>query len=59
MSYKLVFDVQTDGLRLFWLILLPLATLLFAFILTGALPKKGGLMELIVSRDFGKGYPEN
>jgi hypothetical protein len=32
MSYKLVFDVQTDGLRLVWLILLPLMELFFALV---------------------------
>ena len=37
MSYKLIFDVQTDGLRLFWLILLPLSEFFFAFVLAGAL----------------------
>jgi len=34
MSYELVFDAQTGGLRLFWLILLPLIELPFAFVWT-------------------------
>jgi len=40
MSYKLVFGVQADELRLSCLILLPLAELLVAFNLAGALSRK-------------------
>jgi len=54
MSYKLVFDVQTDGLRLFWLTLLPLAELLFVFIFAGVLMfqrhtwKKLHLLKIVI-----------
>ena len=34
MSYELVFDAQTDGFKVFWLVLLPLIELSFAFVWT-------------------------